>query len=95
MLIVRYPFTLYIHMKYTKTRVVFKVVKIVRKSRFENRYHPDMGRIRIQVTRIRKHFIGIPIKTLHKYRETYSGEVKDTKRCIISKVEKVELSFNH
>lgn len=74
---------------------MFKIVHISRKSRLENRYHPDMGRICIQVTRIRKHYFGIPLKTIHKYRETYSGEVKDTSDCVIAKVKKVKLSFNH
>lgn len=63
---------------------------VIRKSRFENRYHPNMGRLCIQVTRIRFRFLGIPYKTIHKYRETYGGEVKDCKECKISKVEKVK-----
>jgi len=46
-----------------------------------------MGRLCVQVTRIQRHFMGIPIKTIHKYRETYSGEIKDCKECVISKVE--------
>jgi len=45
-----------------------------------------MGRLLAQVTRIQKVFLGIPIQTLHKYRETYSGEVKDCEECVISKV---------
>ncbi|WP_317126919.1 hypothetical protein [Brumimicrobium aurantiacum] len=49
-----------------------------------------MGRICVQVTRIRKHFLGIPYKTVHKYRQTYGGEVKDCEDCVISKN---ELSF--
>ncbi|PHR46162.1 MAG: hypothetical protein COA32_11425 [Fluviicola sp.] len=65
-----------------------KLIGTVRKSRFENRYHPNMGRLCTQVTRIQRHFLGIPYKTLHKYRETYSGEVKDCEDCKISRVEK-------
>jgi hypothetical protein len=47
-----------------------------------------MGRLSAQVTRIQKHILGIPFNTLHKYRETYSGEVKDCEDCEISKVDK-------
>lgn len=57
-----------------------------RKSRFENRYHPRMGRLSVQVTRIQRCIFGIPFKTIHKYRETYNGEIKDCKECKISHV---------
>ncbi|RFC53883.1 hypothetical protein DXU93_10060 [Brumimicrobium aurantiacum] len=67
-----------------------KLVSVNRKSKLENRYHRNMGRICVQVTRIRKHFLGIPYKTVHKYRQTYGGEVKDCEDCVISKN---ELSF--
>ncbi len=56
-----------------------------RKSRFENRYHPNMGRLVTKVTKIQRTFLGIPIQTIHKYRETYSGEVKDLDDCKLSK----------
>jgi hypothetical protein len=46
-----------------------------------------MGRLSAQVTRIQRHIFGIPYKTIHKYRETYSGEVKDCEDCKISRVE--------
>jgi hypothetical protein len=46
-----------------------------------------MGRLCAQVTRIQRHFLGIPYKTVHKYRETYNGEVKDCTECNISRVE--------
>ncbi len=45
-----------------------------------------MGRLCAQVTRIQKHILGIPFKTIHKYRETYSGEVKDCEDIIISEI---------
>lgn len=45
-----------------------------------------MGRLSTQVTRIQKVFFGIPIQTVHKYRETYNGKVKDCEECVISKV---------
>ena len=77
----------YLALRTIKNRVI-KLIGTVRKSRFENRFHPNMGRLCTQVTRIQRHFLGIPYKTLHKYRETYSGEVKDCEDCTISKVEK-------
>ena len=43
-----------------------------------------MGRLTTYVTRIQKTFLGIPIKTLHKYRNTYYGEVKDCSDCRLS-----------
>lgn len=46
-----------------------------------------MGRLCTQVTRIQRHFMGIPIQTIHKYRETYNGKIKDCDECVISKVE--------
>lgn len=64
-----------------------RIVKVGRRSRYENRYHQNMGRLLTRVTRIRKYFLGIPIKTLHKYRETYHGEIKDCEDCVLSKVE--------
>lgn len=37
------------------------------------------------VTVIKIYFLGvIPIKTIHKYRETYYGEIKDVKDCNIN-----------
>jgi len=62
------------------------MIRVRRKTVYENRYHPKMGSLSVQVTRIKKAFLGISYKTLHKYRETYSGEVKDCRECIVSKV---------
>lgn len=59
--------------------------KVKRKTKSENRYHPKMGRLRCLVTRIQKTFLGFPFTTLHEYRETYYGEVKDTKDCKLEK----------
>lgn len=54
---------------------------VQRKSRFEDRYHPNMGHLITRVTRIRQTFLGIPFRTLHHYRETYNGEVKACAQC--------------
>ena len=64
---------------------MIKLIKAKRSSKFENRYHPKMGRVNARVVRIQKALLGvIPIKTLHKYRETYQGEIKDCKDCKLS-----------
>ncbi len=37
-----------------------------------------MGSLQTRVTLIqRRTFLGFPVKTLHKYRETYYGEIKN------------------
>jgi len=48
------------------------------------RYHPKMGSLVTHVTRIQKALFGIPFKTLHKYRDTYYGDVKDCSECRLS-----------
>lgn len=54
-----------------------KILKVKRKTTYEKRYTVQMGELTTKVTYIKKYFLGLPIKTLHKYRETYYGEVKD------------------
>lgn len=63
---------------------ILKPFTIQRRTKQENRFHPKMGALSIKVTRIQKIFLGIPVQTLHKYRETYFGEVKDCSKCEIS-----------
>ncbi len=58
-----------------------KLVRIKRKTHSEKRYSPKMGKLTTKVTYIKKYVVGIPVKTLHKYRETYYGEVKDCDVC--------------
>jgi len=43
-----------------------------------------MGELTTKVTYIKKYWIGLPVNTLHKYRETYYGEVKACEECNIS-----------
>lgn len=64
---------------------IMKLIKIKRKTKQENRFAPKMGRLNAKVTYVKKLFLGMPIKTLHKYRETYYGEVKDCKDCILAR----------
>lgn len=42
------------------------------------------GELTSKVTRIKKYILGIPVKTLHKYRKTYDGEVKSCEDCNVS-----------
>ena len=58
-----------------------KLIYIKRKTVYENRYSKKMGQLRARVTYIKKYFLGIPVNTLHAYRETYYGEVKDCNDC--------------
>jgi hypothetical protein len=62
-----------------------KLVRIDRKTRVEKRYTPEMGRLHTKVTYIRKKLLGVSYRTLHKYRETYYGEVKDCRECVIQR----------
>jgi hypothetical protein len=43
-----------------------------------------MGRLTTRVSYIKRYVLGIPVKTLHKYRETYYGKIKDCKDCDLS-----------
>lgn len=56
-------------------------VYIKRKTRTEKRYTRKMGMFSTKVTYIKRYVIGLPVKTLHKYRETYYGEVKKCADC--------------
>ncbi|NKI25596.1 hypothetical protein HCG49_03360 [Arenibacter sp. 6A1] len=62
-----------------------KLINISRKTRNEKRFNPKMGILNAKVTYIKKVILGIPIKTLHRYRETYYGEIKDCKNCVLSR----------
>ncbi|MBU2940007.1 hypothetical protein KO494_10695 [Lacinutrix sp. C3R15] len=62
-----------------------KLITVKRQTRQENRFAPKMGRLNAKVTYIKKLVFGIPIKTLHKYRETYYGEVKDCNDCSLAR----------
>lgn len=57
------------------------LIKIKRETRLETRYSQKMGKLTTKVVRIKQYLFGIPINTLHKYRETYYGEIKDCKDC--------------
>lgn len=66
--------------------VYLSMINIKRESKYETVYHPNMGRLTVMVTRIYKCIMGFKTKKLYEYRETYFGEVKETKNCVLSKV---------
>ncbi|WP_082591128.1 hypothetical protein [Sediminicola sp. YIK13] len=62
-----------------------RLISVIRKTRNERRYTPKMGNFYTKVTYIKKVILGIPVRTLHKYRETYYGKVKDCESCNLAK----------
>ena len=60
-----------------------KLIYIKRKTMQEKRYSIPMGELTTKVTYIKKYLLGLPLKTVHKYRETYYGEVKDCEDCML------------
>jgi hypothetical protein len=62
-----------------------KLISIKRETKPEERFTPKMGLLQTRVTYIKKQFLSIPFKTLHKYRETYYGEIKDCTDCNLAK----------
>ncbi|SFS80161.1 hypothetical protein [Lutibacter maritimus] len=58
-----------------------KLLYVKRTRKKENRFSPKMGRLVTNVTYIKTYLLGLPINTLHKYRETYYGEIKDCEEC--------------
>ncbi|MDY7394286.1 hypothetical protein UMM65_03470 [Aureibaculum sp. 2210JD6-5] len=62
-----------------------KLLYVRRKTKTEMRYTKNMGQLKARVTYIKKYIFGFPIKTLHKYRETYYGEVKDCDEIVLAK----------
>lgn len=61
-----------------------KLSKIKRETKYEKRYSIKMGELTTQVTYVKRYILGIPTRTLHKYRGTYYGKIKDCKDCNIS-----------
>ncbi|MEH6682437.1 MAG: hypothetical protein V7724_17980 [Sediminicola sp.] len=62
-----------------------KLIHVVRTTKNEKRYTEKMGNFYTKVTYIKKAFFGIPLRTVHKYRETYYGKVKDCQSCELSR----------
>lgn len=64
---------------------IMKLITVKRETKQEKRYTPKMGELLTRVTYIRKQFLSIPYKTLHRYRETYYGEIKDCEACSLAR----------
>lgn len=62
-----------------------KLIRIKRNTRNEKRYNSKMGILYTRVTYIKEVVFGITIRTLHKYRETYYGEIKDCSACNLAR----------
>jgi hypothetical protein len=61
-----------------------KLISVKRRTKNEKRFTQKMGMLTTKVVYIKKAFLSVPYKTLHKYRETYYGEMKDCDDCAIS-----------
>lgn len=60
-----------------------KILTIKRQTKNKKFYSKKMGIINVPVTYIRKYLLGFRLKTIHQYRETYYGEVKNCEDCNI------------
>ncbi|MBW8199662.1 hypothetical protein [Flagellimonas abyssi] len=58
-----------------------RLSRIKRETRYEKRYSVKMGELTTRVTYIRRYIMGLPVRTLHRYRSTYYGKVKDCNDC--------------
>tara|TARA_R100000353_G_scaffold59254_2_gene46979 strand:+ start:73178 stop:73372 length:195 start_codon:yes stop_codon:yes gene_type:complete len=63
---------------------MMKLVSVKRQTKREKRFTQKMGMFTTSVIYIKKTFLSVPFKTIHKYRETYYGKVKDCEECSIS-----------
>lgn len=61
-----------------------KLIYIKRTTKTEDRYNRKMGQLTARVTYIKKYFLGLPIQTMQKYRETYYGQIKSCEDCVLS-----------
>jgi hypothetical protein len=61
-----------------------KIISVQRQLKREKRFTQKMGMLTTRVVYIKKAFLSVPYKTLHKYRETYYGEIKDCEDCRLS-----------
>lgn len=60
---------------------MMKFISVQRTTRREKRFTPNMGIMTANVVYVKKAFLQIPYKVVHKYRETYYGKVKDCDDC--------------
>lgn len=70
---------------YQMIRDNMKLITVKRETKVEKRFTPKMGELLTKVTYIKKQFLSIPVKTVHKYRETYYGKIKDCESCELAR----------
>jgi len=58
-----------------------KIIEFKRQTKNKKYYSQKMGMLNAKVTSIKKCVLGIPVKTLHTYRETYYGQIKNCEDC--------------
>lgn len=58
-------------------------IKVKRKITYEKGYNIKVGELTTKVIQIKKYLFGLPFKTVHKYRKTYYGKIKDYDDCIL------------
>lgn len=58
-----------------------KIIQFKRQTTQKKYYSSKMGMLNSKVTFIKKYVLGIPVKTIHSYRETYYGKVKSCTDC--------------
>lgn len=63
---------------------IMKLISIRRRTKREKRYTQKMGVLYTDVTYIKKFALGIPYKTMHKYRGTYYGKIKRCEDCVLA-----------
>lgn len=67
-----------------RNKLLMNLIQVKRKTKTEKRHSKKMGKLTTKVTYIKLYFLNLPFKTLHKYRETYYGKVKDCEDCVLS-----------
>jgi len=58
-----------------------KIFHLKRKTEYQKYYSTAMGSLNSRVVYIKKCFLGIPFKTIHKYKEIYYGEIRKRDDC--------------
>jgi hypothetical protein len=60
-----------------------KIIYIKRKTKIEKLYSRNLGECTIKITYIKKYFLGVPLKTIHKYRQMYYGKIKNQNDSVL------------
>ncbi|MHA7055714.1 hypothetical protein ACWGOQ_0000735 [Aquimarina sp. M1] len=60
-----------------------KVINVKRKTKTKISYSTKIGKLTTKVTYVKKHFLGLPVKTLRKYNESYYSEARNYDDCVL------------